>query len=47
MAEDQGNDTVGGVGKRVCEIFFIERAARTRRTAGDRIIFVETYEREE
>ena len=47
VVEDQGNDPVGGVGKRVREIFFMERAARTRWTDGDRIIFVEAYERQE
>ena len=37
----------GGIRMRVREIFFIQRAARAGRAAGDRIIFIETYERQE
>ena len=47
VAKDQGNDSVGRVGAGVCEIFFMERAARVGRAVGDRIIFVEAYDGEE
>ena len=46
VVEDQGDDTVGRAGSGVWEVFFGTRAAGTGRAAGDRVTFVEAYERE-